>query len=108
MRLIGSAILLCFLCFFVANGQIVVAADGSGDFKTVQQAVDQVQGDKPIVIHIKPGVYKEQIRVSAGKRFITLRGDDPRKTMLTYHVSAQEAGNTRLAFSTLVNAADFR
>jgi PelA/Pel-15E family pectate lyase len=41
MRLIGSAILLCFLCFFVANGQIVVAADGSGDFKTVQNKPDE-------------------------------------------------------------------
>jgi PelA/Pel-15E family pectate lyase len=108
MRLIGSAILLCFLCFFVADGQIVVAADGSGDFKTVQQAVDHVQGDKPVVIHIKPGVYKEQIRVSAGKRFITFHGDEPRKTVLTFSLSAQQAGNTRLAFSTLINADDFR
>src|SRR6185503_507138 len=101
-------ILLCFLCFFVGNGQIIVAADGSGDFKTVQQAVDHVQGNKPVVIHIKPGVYHEQLRVSAGKRFITLRGDDPRKTVLTYSLSAQQAGNTRLAFSTLINADDFR
>lgn len=101
----------CLLWFFVADAQpvrIVVAADGSGDYRTVQQAVDEVQGDKPVVIHIKPGVYKEQIRVSAGKRFITFRGDDPDKTVLTYRLSAQEAGNTRLAFSTLINAGDFR
>jgi PelA/Pel-15E family pectate lyase len=101
-------ILLCFLCFFVANGQFIVAADGSGDFRTVQQAVDHVQGNKPVVIHIKPGVYREQIRVSAGKRFITFRGDDPRTTVLTFRLSAQQAGNTRLAFSTLINADDFR
>jgi PelA/Pel-15E family pectate lyase len=108
MRSIGSAIVLCFLCFFVANGQITVAVDGSGDFKTVQQAVDHVQGNKPVVIHIKPGIYREQISVSAGKRFITLRGEDPRTTVLTYRLSAQQAGNTRLAFSTLINADDFR
>jgi PelA/Pel-15E family pectate lyase len=101
-------ILLCFLCFFVANGQFIVAADGSGDFRTVQQAVDHVQGNKPVVIHIKPGVYREQIRVSAGKRFMTFRGDDPRTTVLTFRLSAQQAGNTRLAFSTLINADDFR
>jgi PelA/Pel-15E family pectate lyase len=100
--------LLCFLCFFVASGQIIVATDGSGDFRTVQQAVDHVQSNQPVVIHIKPGVYHEQLRVSAGKRFITLRGDDPRKTVLTYSLSAQQAGNTRLAFSTLINADDFR
>jgi PelA/Pel-15E family pectate lyase len=113
MRLIPSVFLLCFLCFFVAHArsrQIVVAADGSGDFKTVQEAVDGVpeNNSQPIVIQIKPGVYKEQVRVSAGKRYLTFRGEDPRKTVLTFHISAQEAGNTRLAFSTYVNADDFR
>ena len=77
MYLILSQILLCLLCFFVAHGQasqrIVVAADGSGDFRTVQQAVDQIPDDNKqrVVIQIKPGVYKEQIRVSAGKRYVT-------------------------------------
>ena len=89
---------------------IIVAADGSGDFRTVQQAVDHVNDDNDhrIVIHIKPGVYSEQIRVSSGKRFLTFRGEDAEKTVLTYRLSAQQAGNTRLAFSTFVNANDFR
>jgi len=107
MRLIGSAILLCLLCFFVANGQIVVAADGSGDFKTVQQAVDHVpdNNNQTVVIRIKRGVYQEQVRVT--KRYLTFRGEDPANTVLTYRLSAQQAGNTRLAFSTLINANDF-
>lgn len=108
VRLIGSAILLCLFCFFVANGQIVVAADGSGDFKTVQQAVGHVpdNNNQPVVIHIKRGVYREQVRVT--KRYLTFRGEDPASTVLTYRLSAQQAGNTRLAFSTLINADDFR
>jgi PelA/Pel-15E family pectate lyase len=87
-----------------------VAADGSGDYKTVQQAVDHVpeNNKQRVVIQIKPGVYNEQIRVSAGKRYLTFRGADPLKTILTFRLSAQQAGNTRLAFSTLVNADDFR
>jgi len=95
------------LCFFAAQAQ-VVATDGSGDFKTVQAALDHVaeNNTKPVVIHIKPGVYREQIRVN--KHNITLRGDDPLKTVLTYSLSALQAGNTRLAFSTLVNGNDFR
>ena len=102
--------LLCFLCFSAANGQIVVAADGSGNFRTVQEAVDHVpdNNNQPVVIHIKPGVYQEQIRVRAGKRYIAFRGEDARNTVLTYRLSAQQAGNTRLAFSTLINADDFR
>ena len=90
--------------------RITVAADGSGDFKTIQPAVDQVpEGNtRPIVIHIKPGVYREQIQVSAGKRFITFRGEDAKKTIITFRLSAQQAGNTRLAFTAFVNANDFR
>ena len=104
-------ILLCFLCFFVADGRsvrIVVAADGSGDFKTVQQAVDHVPDDnnQPVVIQIKRGVYQEQVRVT--KRNLTFRGEDPTNTVLTYRLSALQSGNTRLAFSTLINANDFR
>jgi PelA/Pel-15E family pectate lyase len=110
MRLIGPAILLCLLCFFVADARsvrIVVAADGSGDFKTVQQAVDHVpdNNNQPVVIQIKRGVYQEQVRVT--KRYLTFRGEDPANTVLTYRLSAQQAGNTRLAFSTLINANDF-
>jgi pectinesterase len=107
-------ILLCFVCLSAHAAQssqrIVVAADGSGDFKTVQQAVDHVPDNnkQAIVIQIRPGVYQEQIRVGAGKRHLTLRGEDPNKTILTYRLSAQQAGNTRLAFSTLVNGDDFR
>ena len=102
------------MCFFVAHGQasqrIVVAADGSGDVRTVQEAVERVpEGNhQRVVIQIKPGVYKEQVRVSAGKRHVTFRGEDPRTTILTYKLSAQQAGNTRLAFSTFVDADDFR
>lgn len=114
MRLNSSLILLCFVCFFVSEAQasqkIVVAADGSGDFRTVQQALDHVpeNNNQPVVIRIKPGVYNEQIRVNAGKNHITLRGEDPQKTILTFKLSALQAGNTRLAFSALVNAHDFR
>ena len=107
--------LLCFLWFAVTTeaktpAQLIVAADGSGQFRTVQQAVDQVpeNNTQRVVIRIKPGVYSEQIRVPRGKRFLTFRGDDPRKTILTFRLSALEAGNTRLAFSTFINADEFR
>jgi PelA/Pel-15E family pectate lyase len=112
MRFILSLTLLCFLCLFVADvrADIVVGADGSGDFKTVQQALDHIpeNNNQSVVIRIKPSIYHEQIRVTAGKNRITFRGEDPLKTILTFKLSAQQAGNTRLAFSTLVNADDFR
>lgn len=99
MRLIPSVFLLCFLCFFVAQARsrrIVVAADGSGDFKTVQEAVDHVpdNNSQPIVIQIRAGVYKEQIRVNAGKRYLTFRGEDPRKTVLPFRSKTNQAVGT--------------
>ena len=117
MSLIGSVpanslVLFVLLCWFRhSSRQIVVAADGSGDFKTVQQAVDHVPDNNTSTScdsNQDPAFTSEQIRVSAGKRYLTFRGEDPRKTVLTFRISAQEAGNTRLAFSTYVNADDFR
>src|ERR1700752_2205618 len=112
MILYKGSILLCLLCLFVSADakSIVVAADGSGDFKTVQQAVGSIPDNNTqrVVIAIKPGVYREQVRVSSGKRYLTFRGEDPLRTILTFRLSAQEAGNTRLAFSTFIGADDFR
>src|SRR5207253_3535040 len=45
---------------------IVVALDGSGQFKSVQDAIMSVPSGsrtKPVVIHIKPGVYRELIYI---------------------------------------------
>jgi pectinesterase len=67
---------------------VVVAADGTGDFKTVQEAINAVpeENEERRVIHVKPGTYREQVVVKASKRFITLRGadKDPRKTIITF------------------------
>lgn len=107
-----SLLFLCFLCLLVSAEAktLVVAADGSGDFKTVQQAVGSIpeNNTQRIVIQIKPGVYQEQVRVSRGQRFLTFRGEDPLKTIITFRLSALWAGNTRLAFSTFIGADDFR
>lgn len=52
----------------------VVAADGSGDFCTVQGALDfAAKGTGRVTIAIKPGIYREILR-SAGRGGITLAG----------------------------------
>jgi pectinesterase len=53
---------------------LIVAADGSGDFKTIQAAVEsipQTNADR-VVVFIKNGRYREKVRVDAS--FVTLRG----------------------------------
>src|SRR5829696_7416830 len=99
-----------------AAESITVAADGSGQFKTVQAAIDSIPANNtaPTTLHIKPGTYKERIRVPRDKPFITLHGDDAKTTILTYDLHAksvlpattQEVG-TSGSYSTLVEANDF-
>jgi pectinesterase len=72
----------------VKNGMATVAADGSGDFKTVQDAVnaapDEPQGSKPFLIHIKPGIYKEAVTLPVQKGAIDLEGEDAATTTITF------------------------
>jgi pectinesterase len=66
------------------TADIIVAADGTGDFKTVQQAVDSIPKDiaQPTIVYIKPGTYHEKIRIT--KPFVHFVGRDAEKTVLTF------------------------
>lgn len=63
---------------------ISVAADGSGDFKTVQAAVASIPkaNRERIVVFIKDGVYREKVRVDAS--FVTLRGGSRKGTRIEF------------------------
>lgn len=64
--------------------RLTVAADGSGDFCTVQGAVDQIDPHRtePAVISIRKGRYQELVRVGREKRFVQLVGEDRRNTII--------------------------
>ncbi|SEF74851.1 Pectate lyase [Nonomuraea solani] len=74
------------------RGTLVVAADGSGDHATVQDAVNAVPAGntRPVTILVRKGTYRQQVVIPADKPHITLAGDtrDPREVVLTYDVSA--------------------
>jgi pectinesterase len=72
----------------------MVAPDGSGQFKSVQQAVDAAPAHSRtrFVIHIMPGTYQERVTVPPEKTFLTLEGDDPRTTVITAGVHAGMPG----------------
>ncbi|KIO50891.1 pectinesterase family protein [Flavobacterium hibernum] len=65
---------------------LTVAQDGSGDFKTIQEAVNNVKDslNKRTVITIRPGVYVEKLVIPATKTFITLKGLDRDKTIISF------------------------
>lgn len=65
---------------------MVVAADGTGDFKTVQEAFNTVVFLKKTEtkIFIKNGTYKEKLELPKDKNNITLIGENREKVILTY------------------------
>ncbi|MGB7623879.1 MAG: pectinesterase family protein [Terriglobia bacterium] len=71
---------------WTAARDLLVAADGSGDFQTVQAAVDSVPDDsrERTVLFIKNGTYQEQVRIH--KPFLTFRGEDRKKTRIVSEV----------------------
>jgi pectinesterase len=66
--------------------QITVAADGSGNYKTIQEAIDAIRAYSPehITVNIKNGVYKEKIMVPAWVTNVSFIGESREGTIITY------------------------
>ncbi|PIN13746.1 Pectinesterase [Handroanthus impetiginosus] len=64
---------------------VVVAADGSGDFRTVTAAVAAApeRSNRRYVIRIKAGVYRENVEVTKRKTNIMFMGDGRSNTIIT-------------------------
>jgi len=76
-----SLLLLVFISMAsFAQKDIVVAKDGSGDFKTIQEALNSLPAaaTEQRVIAIKKGIYNEKLFID--KNFITLKGEDKEAT----------------------------
>lgn len=95
--------LLAVLAFFLlttaavhAAPDAVVAADGSGDYKTVQDAINKTppaaSPGKPHTILVKPGIYKELVYIQREKRGVRIVGENPATTIITYNLSARVTG----------------
>lgn len=116
--LVGWILVSCMGLACANEGQpdAVVAASG-GDFTTVQEAINKApqntSGEKPWVILVKPGTYKERLHIQREKRFVRLIGEDPEKTVITYNLFADMKGPDGLPIGTfrtptvLIDADDF-
>ena len=65
----------------------IVAQDGTGDYKTVQEAINAVpdfRKEKETRIYIRNGVYKEKLVLAECKLNVTLIGESAAGTILTY------------------------
>lgn len=70
--------------------KIVVAADGSGDFKTIQAAINSLPDSSVSAntIFIKKGTYREKLFVS--KHNIIFEGEDRATTIITQDIARDE------------------
>lgn len=70
----------------------VVAQDGSGDYLTIQEAVNSVlvYQEQRSVIKVKPGIYREKLVIPAAWCNISLIGDDPVNTIISYDDNANK------------------
>jgi pectinesterase len=93
-----SWLLVGAICFSHAlAADATVAPNGAGQFKSIQDAIMAApQGlpsaERPWVIHVKPGVYKELIYVQRERRYIKLEGEDAAKTIITFNLNANLPG----------------
>jgi pectinesterase len=64
---------------------LTVAQDGSGNYKTIQEAINSVRdlAQRRVTIHIKKGVYHEKIVVPSWKTSISLIGESKDSTIIT-------------------------
>ena len=67
----------------------VVAKDGTGDYTTIQAAIDAAPSGRtvPYLIFVKNGEYEELVKIPSAKTFIHLIGQDKEKTIIKYFIN---------------------
>lgn len=96
------ALIVCLAAPFVARAaapaaDVVVAADGTGDYVSLQQAIAKAPmktgaNDPLWVVRVKPGVYRERIYVQRERGRIRVVGDDAATTIVSFDLHAGVLG----------------
>ena len=85
---------------------VTVAADGSGDFKDVQAAVDSAP-EGNVVVKIKPGTYQKLINITTPGVELRGMGKQPQDVVLTFNNSHAIVNGTWKSASVMVSGDDF-
>jgi pectinesterase len=121
--------LICILLFLSISAYaqdpkypsiLTVAQDGSGNYKTIQEAVNAVRdlGHSTVTINVKKGIYREKLVIPSWKTNLHIVGESPENTIITgndYSGKAIPAGkdefglekySTYTSYTVLVQATD--
>ncbi len=116
------SLVICFLQSFLFFSSFVhaqdrfeftVAPDGTGDFTGIQQAIDASKAfpDQRVVIYVRNGVYNEKIVVPSCNTRMSIIGEDPLRTIISWndHFNSINRGrnSTFYTYTLLVEADDF-
>ena len=114
LRISFYAVSILFLGFRVYSEEplkkIVVARDNSGDYTTIQEAVNSVRDykDERTVIFIKNGVYKEKLEIPFWKTNISFIGERVENTIIDYDdYSGKDGIRTFTSYTVKVSGNDF-
>lgn len=91
--------------------RLLVAADGTGDFKTIQMALDHAplySSAQRLVIELKPGHYHERVKVAQDRPRVTFLGTNAATTVIEFSVGAKDVGGTFFSSVVDVEGAEFR
>jgi pectinesterase len=93
--------------------EVVVAADGSGTFRSVQEAFDAVPDRSELwtVVRVRPGRYREKLVLKSEKRRVIIRAEEPGTAILTYDdhtgkIVGRDTINTRTSASCSLEGED--
>lgn len=92
---------LCTVSVYSENWKdtIVVARDGTGDYRTLNQAMEGIRAfmDYKVTVLIKNGVYKEKLVIPSWLQNVEFIGEDSARTIITYddHANIDKMGTFR-------------
>ena len=92
---------------------MTVSLDGTGDFTSIQKAIDACKSfpDRRITIRVRNGTYKEKIVVPACNNKLSIIGESSEKTIITFddYFNKMNRGrnSTFYTYTLLVEADDF-
>jgi autotransporter-associated beta strand protein len=98
MKALNSLIIITFFTSFIfpsmaqensVDADIVVAIDGSGDFTSLQAAINAApsNSERKTIIYIKRGLYNtEKLIIPGDKINITLIGENRQESIISYHI----------------------
>lgn len=78
------------------KADVVVAKDGSGDCKTIMEALLRVpkKNNDTFTVYIKEGVYEEKVQINSSMKYLVMVGDGPTKTKITGSLNFIDGTNT--------------